>query len=130
MTHSAENGLPKVGDLYRWSGDPSLTIEVVKVGRKNATIKVTGAPGSSWVKPQPMPFPDSFTRVTPKDAPTNWPICTRHVGRDGGGHVGNEDYGPASPAWEYVDKHGNATCSCCDPANGFPCVLPPGGMRP
>lgn len=63
--HGVEKDAPKVGDLYRWSGDPSLTIEVIKVGRKNATIKVGRVPGSGWIKPQPMPFPDSFTRVTP-----------------------------------------------------------------
>lgn len=61
---------PAVGDLYRWSGDPSLTIEVIKVGRKNATIRVGSVPGSGWIKPQPMPFPDSFTRVFPPAATT------------------------------------------------------------
>lgn len=61
---SADYDAPRVGDIYRWSGDPSLTIEVIKVGRKNATIRVGSVPGSGWIKPQPMPFPDSFTRVT------------------------------------------------------------------
>lgn len=60
-----------------------------------------------------------------KGLPTGWPICTRHRGTRHNGHVGNEDYSDGSAAWKYVGRYGDATCSCCDPSVGFPCVLTP-----
>lgn len=50
----------QIGDRFTVMG---TTAEVVKVGRKYATLKVTQPHGASWTKRQPLPIPDSWERV-------------------------------------------------------------------
>lgn len=71
--------------------------------------------------------PDIFqaTYEYPAAQPTKWPTCTLNGHHLGDVHVGNEDHSKGSPAWKYVDSLGHATCSCCDPTNGFPCASAP-----
>lgn len=60
--------------------------------------------------------------------PTEWPICTKHPNPvHAGAHFGNEDYADPSVVARYVSRIGDATCACCDPENGFPCLAPSEG---
>jgi hypothetical protein len=49
----------KKGDLFDWMG---VRVEVTRVSRMWADIKVTPPLGPGWTKRQPLPFPESFER--------------------------------------------------------------------
>lgn len=58
---------PLVGECYEWEGDPGTLIWVLGVTRKYARIHVVQRDGGQWEKRQPLPFPETFTRVTPPE---------------------------------------------------------------
>lgn len=52
----------EIGDVYDWKEFPGHTMEVERIGRKNAYILVTNPDGATWHKWQPMPFPSTFLK--------------------------------------------------------------------
>jgi hypothetical protein len=60
---------PTPGEVYLWPADTQLVrIEVVRIrrGGKTADIRCTDIKsGDAWDKPQPIPFPETFTEADP-----------------------------------------------------------------